>query len=144
PGITGIGYLANIGFNRLPEHEEALRDEGFADYTVHPAGIRESYAPVVFLEPMNETNQRSLGFDMASEPVRSLALNTARDTGEAVLSAPTSLDIEGTGSGEAATFLVYPVYRKGVSPQLETERRAALLGWTYSPWRVTTLVNAIL
>lgn len=144
PGISGIGFVANVGFDRLAEHEAALRVEGFSDYTVYPAGVRESYAPVVFLEPMTDANRRMLGFDMASEPVRRVALEVARDQGEAVLSAPTSLDIDSDATGQVATLLVYPVYRKGVSPAGESERRAALLGWTYSPWQLTTLVNSLL
>src|SRR5690606_19068690 len=103
------------------EHEAALRVEGFSDYTVYPAGVRESYAPVVFLEPMTDANRRMLGFDMASEPVRRVALEVARDQGEAVLSAPTSLDIDSDATGQVATLLVYPVYRKGLSPAGESE-----------------------
>lgn len=116
PGIARLGYVAAV----------------------------DAQAPVVFMEPMDETVQSRLGFDMYSEAVRRIALETARDSGDAVLSAPTSPDGSSDSDGEITTILVYPVYRKGTAAATEAERREALLGWTYSPWQVTTLVNTIL
>lgn len=142
PGIARLGFVAAVDTTQLTAHEEALRAEGFSGYAVYPPALRETHAPVVFIEPMDEAGQGMLGFDMYSEAVRRIALEMARDNGDAVLSAPTSLD--GNSDGEVATILAYPVYRKGTAPARESERREALLGWTYSPWQVTTLVNTIL
>lgn len=116
PGIARLGYAAAV----------------------------DDRAPVVFMEPMTETDRTRLGFDMYSEAVRRIALERARDSGDAVLSAPTSPDGSSDSDDEITTVLVYPVYRKGTTAATEAERREALLGWTYSPWQVTTLVNTIL
>jgi len=32
-------------------HVESIRAEGYPDYTVRPAGKRDIYMPVIFLEP---------------------------------------------------------------------------------------------
>lgn len=147
PGVSGIGFAAHVAFEDLAAHEAQMRAAGFADYAVYPSGLRDSYAPVVFLEPADTANEQLLGFDMASEPARRMALGMAAERGDVVLSGPVSLALNGgdeSGDEQTATVLQYPVYRKGVPLDSSMEREAALLGWTYSPWLMTTLVNGIL
>ena len=58
--------------------EQAARAEGLRDFQLTergsaanptPAGIREEYFPIYFVEPLHR-NERALGFDVASDPVR--------------------------------------------------------------------------
>ncbi len=69
-------------------HIAKIQAEGgfFQNYTIQPPGEREEYTPIVYLEPLDERNQRAIGYDMFSEPTRHLAMARARDTGEPALS----------------------------------------------------------
>jgi CHASE1-domain containing sensor protein len=86
PGIQGIGFAALIPRAQLDQHVQAIRSEGFPDYQVRPAGERESYSAIVYLEPFEGRNQRAFGYDMLSEPVRRAAMERARDENAAALS----------------------------------------------------------
>ena len=46
-----------------------------------PAGIREEYFPVYYVEP-RRGNEAAIGYDLASNPTRKQALDQARDSGE--------------------------------------------------------------
>jgi len=144
PGVHGIGYMQLVGAGRLDAHLADARRQGYAGYRVFPAGARDWYAPIVYLEPFNDSNRRALGFDPASEPVRRAALERARDSGRAAMSGRIRLVQEAGEQKEQAGFLVVlPVY--GQPPPLRTlaERRAAIRGWVYAPFRVGDLMAGL-
>lgn len=143
PGIQGIGYTAKIPANRLNDHIEGMRREGFTDYTVWPAGTREEYFSIVYLEPFEWRNQRAFGYDMFTEPTRRVAMAAARDSGQPTASGKVTL-VQETGVQSQPGFLIYvPVYRVGMPTTTVAERRAALQGFVYSPFRAHDLFLAI-
>lgn len=144
PGIQGMGFSLMVAPSDLESHQQNLRIEGFADYSVYPKGIREQYSAIVYLEPFAGRNLRAFGFDMFSEPVRRAAMERARDTGTAAVSGRVTL-VQETGEDVQQGFLMYlPVYRAGARIDTEEERRAAILGFVYSPFRVRDLMRGIL
>jgi len=79
--------------------EDAARDDGLADYAVwqldadhgrRPVAQRDIYYPVLYCEP-REGNEAALGFDVASEPLRRVALETAARTGLPTATDPLAL-----------------------------------------------------
>lgn len=144
PGVQGIGFARAIAPGDLAAHEAAVRAEGFADYRVHPAGARERYSAIVYLEPFEGSNLRAFGFDMYAEPVRRQAMERARDTGEATLSGKVVLVQESGSEVQAGTLMYVPVYGRDHPTGTPDERRAALLGWTYSPYRMNDLMAGLL
>ncbi len=144
PGILGIGFSKRLEPQELDEHVRRVRAEGFPDYTVTPPGEREVYTSIVYLEPFAGRNLRAFGFDMFSEPVRRAAMVTARDTAEPALSGKVQL-VQETDVDIQPGFLIYlPVYREGGVPSSVAERREALVGYVYSPFRVHDLMRGIL
>jgi PAS domain S-box-containing protein len=142
PGVRGLGYLPWLTPERKDEAERAARREGVADYAVFPAGERAGYAPVLYLEPADDSNRRALGFDMYTDPVRRPALERARDTGAAVVTPMLTL-VQDAGAGPGAQpgfLMILPVYRNGVPAETIAERRAALAGYIYAPFRFADLV----
>ncbi|HWS56834.1 MAG TPA: CHASE domain-containing protein, partial [Pyrinomonadaceae bacterium] len=124
--------------------EGVRREAGLADYAVRPAGAREEYFPIVYLEPLDGRNRGALGFDMFSEPVRRAAMERARDTGAPAASGRVTLVQEETEREKQSGFLIYvPVYRGGAVPPTVEERRAALVGFVYSPFRAGDLLRGI-
>ncbi len=140
PGVQGIGYS-----RRFPAEEKAnviaqMKREGVTDFKVWPdAQSRSEHNAIVYLQPATPRNRDALGFDMSTEEVRRAAMDAARDSGQPRASGRVQL-VQERNIPEAekqAGFLIYvPVYRKGVSLTNESERREALLGFVYSPYRV--------
>ena len=144
PGIHGVGFSMWIPPDRLEEQVRKIRAEGFPDFSVWPAGPREAYTSIVYLEPFSGRNLRAFGYDMFSEPVRRQAMERARDIGDVVTSGKVTL-VQETGTDVQPGFLSYvPVFQPGAEPGNEAGRRALLLGWVYSPLRMNDLMAGIL
>lgn len=144
PGIQGIGFSLLIPREGLSRHIEDIRAEGFPEYMVRPQGDRDVYSSIVYLEPFNERNRRAFGYDMYSEPLRRKAMEQARDTGSAALSGKVVLVQETDQAVQAGTLMYVPVYRRGMPADTLEQRRAAIMGWVYSPYRMADLIRGIL
>ncbi len=144
PGIQGIGFSLLIPRKDLSGHINEIRRQGFPTYTVHPDGDRELYSSVIFLEPSSGRNLRAFGYDMLTEPVRRAALERARDTNDAALTGKVVLVQETDKDIQAGTLMFVPVYRKGMPIETVEQRRAAINGWVYSPYRMDDLMQGIL
>ncbi|MBF0604304.1 MAG: CHASE domain-containing protein [Nitrospirae bacterium] len=144
PGIQGIGFSRMIAPEDKEAHEQQLRREGYPDYAIKPAGKREIYSAIIFLEPFDKRNQRAFGYDMFSDAVRRTAMEQARDTGRPTLSGMVTL-VQETDRDIQPGFLIFlPLYREGASLNTIEERRVALEGFVYSPFRVKDLFRGIL
>ncbi|MBC9250944.1 hypothetical protein A9179_11705 [Pseudomonas alcaligenes] len=144
PGIQGIGYAKRFTAEQKAALEDSVRGEGFPDFRVWPAGEREEYAPVLFLEPFTGRNLRAFGFDMLTEPVRRAALTQARDSGRATLSGKVRLVQETNDDVQTGALLYLPVYRKGAPLATPAERSQALEGFVYSPFRMNDFMAGTL
>ncbi|MGV8862889.1 MAG: bifunctional diguanylate cyclase/phosphodiesterase [Pseudomonas sp.] len=143
PGIQGLGFAPRVLPGDKPRHIADVRAEGLVDYTINPSGNRDLYTPVIYLEPFNSRNQRAIGYDMYSEPVRRVALNQSRDEEITTISGKVRL-LQETDHDVQAGFLMYhPVYRLQVPHQTIDERRANLIGWVYAPFRMNDLMDGI-
>jgi len=124
PGIQGIGFSARV------RQEE-------------PESKRAEYHSVIYLEPLDRRNKVAIGFDMFAEPVRRAAMERARDTGTPAASGRVTL-LQEIDEQKQAGFLIYvPIYRNGVKLNTIAQRRAALRGFVYSPFRVEDLLQGI-
>lgn len=144
PGVQGMGYTVWIPAAQLDQHIADIRRQGFPDYVVNPLEPREEYSSVIYLEPFVGRNLRAFGYDMYSEPVRRRAMERARDNGELAYTGKVILIQETKADLQAGMLAYFPVYRNGSIPQTTEQRRAALLGWVYIPYRMNDLLKAIL
>jgi len=144
PGIQGVGFALIIPKNRLQQHIESVRAEGFADYAVKPAGDREVYSSVVYLEPFSGRNLRAFGYDMLTEPIRKKSMERACDSDLVTLSGKVILVQETDRDVQAGALMYVPVYGKGKPSNSVEERRRAILGWVYIPYRMHDLMQGIL
>ncbi|MEI7843180.1 MAG: CHASE domain-containing protein [Gallionellaceae bacterium] len=144
PGVQGIGFSLLIPAEKLSEHIASVRKQGFPDYTVRPEGARGVYSAIIYLEPFRDRNLRAFGFDMFSEATRRAAMEQARDSGEVALSGKVKLVQETNKGVQAGTLMYVPVYRNGAKTESVEQRRAALIGWSYSPYRMNDLMIGVL
>jgi diguanylate cyclase (GGDEF)-like protein/PAS domain S-box-containing protein len=138
PGIQGVGYAKLLGPDQVAAHERALRAEGLEGYRVWPEGPREAITAITYLEPETWRNQRALGYDMYSEPVRREAMARARESGDLALSAKVIL-VQETGSEVQSGVLLYlPISVLG------RDGGEQFLGWIYCPFRMADLLGTVL
>ncbi|CAN5728595.1 hypothetical protein BH20ACI4_BH20ACI4_06890 [soil metagenome] len=142
-GVQGIGYTKVF----KPEEKEALikrmRAEGFSDFKVFPDTERETYQSVIFLEPLDERNRATIGFDMSTETKRRAALDRAAETGEAVATSQITLLQEASPDFQKGFLIYLPIYKGGNLPKTIAERRENLRGFIYSPFRAGNFLNEI-
>jgi len=144
PGVQGIGFAQVIPAGRLAAHIARIRAEGFPAYTVRPTGERAITTSIIYLEPFRDRNLRAFGYDMFSEPVRRTAMERARDSGEAALTGKVKLVQETEKAIQAGVLMYFPVYRKDAILSTVEQRREALTGWVYSPFRMNDLMTGTL
>lgn len=143
PGIQGFGYSKVIYPDDMENHIRFFRSLGFTQYEITPKGKREIYTSIIYLEPFTGRNLLAFGYDMYSEPVRRKAMEIARDSNIAMLSGKVTL-VQETGQDVQAGVLMYiPVFRNGMPSGTVEERRKAITGWVYSPYRMNDLMQGI-
>ena len=140
PGMMGIGYVAWLDPRSLAELQLRQREAGEGLFMLTPRGVRPNYGAILYFEPEIESSRLAIGFDQYSDPVRRLAMDAARDSGEVRLSAPVRLRQYGR-EGQAGVLLFAPVYRTARLPVSQAGRENALVGWVYAPFRTGEFID---
>ncbi len=145
-GIHALSWNPVVARSLRPEFEAAMRAQGFPDFTITerneagevvPAGEREFYVVVQYIEPL-EQNRRAHGFDIFSNTQRKEALRSAHVTGELTGTAPIKL-VQETGSQSGVLFML-PVQRYP-SPSKQLAAAADLpSGFVVGVFRVGSLL----
>lgn len=143
PGIQGIGFSLRVPPGTRDSLVSAVRAEGLGDFRIWPEGEREQVHSIVYLAPLDARNRAVLGFDMFSEPTRRATMERARDTGAPALTGKVRLKQEIDERVQAGFLIYVPVYRGGNVPSTVAERRSALRGFVYSPFRADDLFAGI-
>jgi len=142
PGILGIGYSLRFSPDEKTRVIEDMKQQGIANFKIWPDDThhpRSEYNAILYLQPANDFNKVAIGYDMATEEVRRNAMEEARDSGVPTASGRVRLVQESQVPEERKQpgFLIYaPLYRKNVPLSTVEERRKALIGFVYSPFRI--------
>ncbi len=144
PGIQGIAFIRQLKSADVAGFEASMRDQGFPDFAISPAGERPVYGVVEFIEPFDERNQRAFGYDLFSHPARRAAMERARDTGDPAMSAKVTLVQETDTDVQPGVLTFFPLYHVDQPLATVPQRREALIGYAYAPFRVHDLMRGIL
>jgi len=130
-GVDGIGFAPRVASANLRTFVRSISLDGMANLKVRPEGNRSEYFPAALLEPRDDDNSSTIGFDLGSEPEQRDAMNRARDSD---LPAVTELLQPNPAAGRSGReFVVYlPIYRRGEPIDSVDERRRALVGFVFS------------
>ncbi len=144
PGTLGVGYATWL---RTPVEADAFvlrqRVERPA-YRIWPAPVRWPAAAVTYLAPPYKANERPLGYNMTSEANRRQALAAAVASG-GIGSTGTLLLVQDFEQRTRRGFLMFlPVFRPGAPTATADERRAALRGFIFSPFRIDSMVGSMI
>ena len=145
PGIQGIGYAQIFPAAEKDALVQRMRATVKPDFHVWPEDpSRNDYTAIVYLQPSDERNDHALGYDMFTEPVRRAAMEKAGDSGHPAASGRVKLVQEIDDATEQPGFLIYmAVYRNGAPTDTIEQRRAALAGYVYSPYRLNDFLGPI-
>jgi signal transduction histidine kinase len=144
PGIEALGVATLLAPDALERHVAAVRAEGYPAYTLKPGGRRDVVTSITHIQPLGERNLRAFGYDMYSEPARRAALDAARDSGLAAATGKVTLVQEGPDQAPPSGFLMYvPIYRAGAAHATIEQRRAAIIGWAFAPFRMEDLMRGV-
>ena len=144
PGAEGLGFSLFIPRTALTDHINRIRRAGFPDYRIVPEGERASYSAIIYPERFAGSSRLAMGYDMLAESVRRAAMASAVDTNTAVLSGKILVNLELEKTVIVGTLMYVPVYRKGMPADSPAQRRAALYGWVFCPFRITNLISGII
>lgn len=143
PGIQGVGLSLRVPAEQVARLEEEMRRNGYPSFHVWPPGARSEHHTVVFIEPLDRRNVAALGYDMSTSPERRAAMERAGDTGRATASGRVTL-VQEIDAQKQPGFLIYtPLYATGTTPATVEERRAALIGFIYAPFRAHDFFEGI-
>ncbi|GAB4301849.1 MAG: hypothetical protein Kow0096_23000 [Thiohalomonadaceae bacterium] len=147
--VQALIWVPRVTAAERAAHEAAVRAEGYSDYVIRalvangglqPAAESEVYFPVHFAAPL-EGNRGALGIDLASHPLRRLAMEAARDSG-ALVATPMLALLQ--PAYERQGFLIFrPVYHSVPEAVDVTTRRLALRGYVAGVFRIAELMAAV-
>ena len=121
--------------------DRSLRTDGYPAYRIHPLGQRDTYLPVVYVEPP-AGNEQLLGYDQSFEPTRRAVMTQARDSARPQGSGPVQLV---SGGAQAQGFVVrLPIYRAHQPIDTVQQRRQAYLGQVGGAFQADRLVGAVM
>ena len=133
PGIQGIGFSERVEAKDKDDFVARLRRQKGDSFRIWPDYERAEYHAVVYLEPLDRRNQAAIGYDVFTEPVRLVALERARDTGQPALTGKVTLVQEIDKKKQAGFLIFIPVYRKGQPTDTIADRRRRLTGICLQP-----------
>lgn len=147
PEVRAYEWIPRISQRERSAFETAARQEGLPGFQITeldamgnliPARDRAEYFPAFYLEPLSG-NEQALGYDVASEDTRRIALQTARDKGTAITSGWIRLVQE--ADNQYGILIARPIYQQGTplnNPQL---RRDNLIGYILGVFRISDMVE---
>ena len=153
PEIRAVGWNVYVKPGELNEHVRSNRvdDANYVVTEMNSAGVvttvdrdhqedRERVV-VTYLEPI-ASNEKAIGLDIASEPIRREAIHRARDTGKIASSGRIKL-VQGTGD-QYGTLVMAPLYSDNAEMRTVQDRRDNFQGVAVGVHEIGTTVEAAL
>ena len=135
PGIQGLGYIQSFSAANSATEQDRIRNEGFPNYAIFPTTNNGTVAPLIYIEPFTGKNLKVFGYDNYSDTVRREGLDEARDTNKAVITKRVHLLQDNDNPDEVGLLMFLPVYKTGMPTVSVEEKRQALQGFVYAPFR---------
>ncbi len=148
PGIHALSWTSVVSQQARKSLEAAARHDGIQDFQISEhnsdgelvaAAPRDRHVVVQYIEPL-KTNRNALGFDVASNPDRRVALELARDTDRPVATARISL-VQETGM-QSGILVFLPVYSQAHPRGFAEPSQRVLRGYVTGAFRVGDMLHA--
>jgi signal transduction histidine kinase/sensor domain CHASE-containing protein len=143
PGAHGIGFVQRVRSRDAAAFLRLLRLDGITNLRKWPVGQRAEYYPLVFLEPSQPANDAQIGFDLATDALMRTAMDRARDTAQPAATRETSLQ-RPDHQGHVGFAVFFPVFQRNVPIDTVAQRRQALVGFVYGPFKAGALQQDVI
>ncbi len=128
PGAQNVGYAKVVPASQRDQFLADARSTISPDFTISPASTKDTFVPIIYIEPSTETTSKALGFDGYTEPNRAKAMAAARDSGKVTITDKVQSNSDSSSNGRA--FIMYaPQYKFGMPLDTVEQRRAAIEGY---------------
>jgi PAS domain S-box-containing protein len=150
PGIQALSLDRRVPDVERSAYEAALRQEGYPAFQITEqnaqgqlvrAAARQEYVAVTYIEP-SAGNESALGYDVASDTERLVALHGARDTGAPRATGRLMLVQE--TSQQFGLLIFLPLYSTGLLPDTVEARHQHLHGYVTGVFRIGDMMEAAL
>lgn len=140
PGILGTGYAVEVAAADIDAFEQNIRAQGLPKFDVLPeTGAPVKTVAIHYQEPARNSDPVT-GYDMLSDPLRKTAIEQARDGDQVVLTSPLTLRVD-AAKPQPAMIMYLPVYNTDLPTNTVDERRRALKGFAFMPFRAKEFIN---
>ena len=146
PGIQGVSYNPVLrGPTEFAEFLARVQRDDRSTFDIRPPGTRELYAPILYLEPLNERNAPALGFDIYSEARRRDAIDRAIARRVPQMTSKITLVQAGPGGSEPRRqpgfLIVLPIFEDTSPADTQQDDRGLVTGVIVSVFEVDVLME---
>jgi len=139
PGLLGLSFAKKVTNANKNEYVKTMQRSNNAAYSIKPEGERPFYVPVQYIQPLNFTNQKAIGFDLYSELSRRKTINKAEQYGDIAITPKITL-IQDEGTGVPGFLAILPVFfnnkiTKNSAPNTEA------YGYITAPFRMKDFIE---
>ncbi len=114
--LQTVIYSPRVADRELDLFYYNIRSQGLWDYVIIPGGIRDTYYPIQFIVPYENSTHLS-GFDFGTNPILKKAIMDAIDS-KATVATPV-FDFR---KDTSCFFMILPIYKKGAPVSTKAER----------------------
>ncbi|NCU31223.1 hypothetical protein EOM57_05515, partial [Candidatus Saccharibacteria bacterium] len=139
PDLLLVGFVQHVPVEGIANYESP---EG-RGVKIWPKTESDYASPITFIASLSPMKDDIYGYSMSSDTSRREAIEKARDTGEAVMTAPVNLVQDGKDNKLLGVLIYFPIYNYDGVPDTIEERRAGLRGFAYVAMRPGDLVESI-
>jgi len=143
-GMLDIGFAQRVTREEKGRHVAAMRAAGFPGYAMKWSADRDEYFPVIYLSAATNSPKWTPGWDLFNEPARRIAMERARQADRPMATGKVTLLTADGPKPEPGFVLYLPVYRDGVKPDGEQERKEATKGFVFASFIARELGESIL
>jgi len=110
PGLQGVAYVEHTLHEDRAKLITEMKSYGSDAFDIKPAGDRDEYYPVLFLEPLDLRNQKAIGYDIYFEQTRKNTINILKETGDTTITEKITLVQEIDDDVQNGFLMLVPVY----------------------------------
>lgn len=143
PGLFILAYAPVIRRDQADALVARIRRQSKnPDFTIYPPIDSDFAAPVIFIAPDGDMQQRALGFNLLSESTRREAIEAAVTNQDVALSGPVVLVFD-KDTRRPGFLLTQAIFRPGLPITTVDERRQALAGIVMMGYRADEFIDAL-
>lgn len=150
PGIQALEWAPAVQQTERTTYEQAIQTEGYKTFQITElssnkklirAGDRPYYLPVTYVVPFQD-NEVAFGFDLNSNSIRAITLQSARDKGDVVATGRIQLVQE--RRNQFGFLVMLPLYQTATIPDSVEVRRDQFRGVLVGVFRISDVIEEAL